>query len=213
MPSSDFYRPSGTFSILRKARQEESLMATNQFVVTARLVDDRSFTWDCESFDAAKQQAVDIGRLGFFVGSDRNPVQGVEFIAPHRISELKAAASPDHVCTECHEQMRAQGDSLCIGCRTNLNCQKCRIVGRQTGQRFCTSCIERHMCQRCKEAERLAGERYCSDCKKQVLREMRETGYLSELTSTVPYKRRMRTEPSEDARGDWDNAVRASEER
>lgn len=196
----------------RVSEDGSGAMPQNGFVVMVRLSDGRSFTWNCESFASAKQKAMDIGLSGFFCGDEWDEIEGVEFVSPHRITEIKAATNPDLVCAECHTRIREPGTAMCQSCIEMLICQGCGSARKQAGSRFCPACHEQHVCGRCKSAERMSGERYCSNCKKEVLREMRENGYLADSPSSPAPKRRVRTEPSDDRQGDWDNAIRAGED-
>jgi hypothetical protein len=41
-------------------------------------------------------------------------------------------------------------------------------------------------CQRCKKTDAIKGERFCKDCKKDMLRELKESGYLQNVSGTSP---------------------------
>jgi hypothetical protein len=43
-------------------------------------------------------------------------------------------------------------------------------------------------CERCEQNETIAGNKFCKECKKDVLREMREAGYLQHVTVRKTWK-------------------------
>ena len=46
----------------------------------------------------------------------------------------------------------------------------------------------RMICERCENKEALAGLKFCNSCKKEVLRELREAGYLTAIPRYPPFR-------------------------
>lgn len=44
------------------------------------------------------------------------------------------------------------------------------------------------ICERCKKADALSGLKFCNSCKKEVLRELRESGYLTPIPRYPPFR-------------------------
>ena len=53
------------------------------------------------------------------------------------------------------------------------------------------------ICERCTSCEAIKGCRYCKSCKKEVLREMKDAGYLQTLPFAYSRKRRAVETPAE----------------
>lgn len=43
-------------------------------------------------------------------------------------------------------------------------------------------------CERCRESETIAGNKFCKECKKEVIQEMRESGYLQRTSIRRTWK-------------------------
>ena len=177
-------------------------------LVTATDDQGNDHSWDCDSLDAAKELLSQLGVHGFFL--DERAGVACEFIAPGRIRRLYAMLHPALMCKQCGKQEKQQGSEYCASSALEILCEHCQAAERKAGSRYCSTC-EYAFCGRCHVSLKLKKELYCKECKKEVLQEMRTSGYLQEVPHPTPSDRfrPRRTQPLH--QGDWDNAVRSVE--